>query len=62
MNADGSNGIAADVSAGAKLPWLDEAGWAALGIGVLFAGGTVALLAAAFPRRRASGALAPSAA
>ena len=40
MNADGSRGVAADVSAGARLPWLAPAGWATLG------GGLVALVLA----------------
>lgn len=33
MNADGSRGVAADVSAGAKLPFLNEVGWTAIGVG-----------------------------
>jgi hypothetical protein len=40
MNADGSSGVEADVSAGAKLPFLTEIGWSAIG------GGTLLLLAA----------------
>jgi hypothetical protein len=35
MNADSSRGVAADVSAGARLPWLAPAGWATLGGGLL---------------------------
>jgi hypothetical protein len=35
MNADGSPGVEADVSAGAKLPFLDELGWSAIGSGTL---------------------------
>jgi hypothetical protein len=35
MNADGSRGVQADVSAGAKLPFLTEIGWSALGGGAL---------------------------
>jgi hypothetical protein len=44
MNADGSAGVDADVSTGAKVPFLDELGWTAIGSGsfVLIAG--VALL------------------
>ena len=37
MNADASAGVDAGVSAGAELPWLDEAGWVALGGGTLIA-------------------------
>ena len=33
MNADGSLGVDADVSAGASVPFLDELGWIALGSG-----------------------------
>ncbi|MET0616038.1 MAG: hypothetical protein ABW142_11365 [Thermoleophilaceae bacterium] len=33
MNADGSRGVDADVSAGANIPFLDEIGWSALGSG-----------------------------
>jgi hypothetical protein len=46
MNADGSRGIAADVSAGAKVSFLDELGWSLVGVGtflVLAAGGLIAL-------------------
>jgi hypothetical protein len=44
MNADGSAGVDADVSTGAKVPFLDELGWTAIGSGsfVLIVG--VALL------------------
>jgi hypothetical protein len=44
MNADGSAGVDAAVSAGAELPWLDEAGWTAIGAGLLIlvvAGGLI---------------------
>jgi hypothetical protein len=41
MNADGSPGIDADVSAGAKLPFLTAVGWSSLG------GGAILLVAAA---------------
>ncbi len=40
MNADGSRGVQADVSAGAKVPYLTSIGWGVLG------GGTFLLLAA----------------
>jgi hypothetical protein len=33
MNADGSLGVDADVSAGASIPFLDELGWTAIGSG-----------------------------
>jgi hypothetical protein len=35
MNADGSHGVQADISAAAKLPYLTEIGWTAIGTGVL---------------------------
>jgi hypothetical protein len=37
MNADASRNVDAGVSAGADLPWLDEAAWATIGAGVLLA-------------------------
>ena len=40
MNADGSAGVEADISAGAKLPFLTTIGWSAIG------GGAILLLAA----------------
>jgi hypothetical protein len=33
MNADGSAGVDADISTGAKVPFLDELGWSAIGSG-----------------------------
>ena len=33
MNADGSLGVDADISAGANIPFLDELGWSAIGSG-----------------------------
>ena len=33
MNADGSLGVDADVTAGANIPFLDELGWSAIGSG-----------------------------
>jgi hypothetical protein len=50
MNADGSRGVDADISTGAKVPFLNELGWTAVGSGsfALLAG--VALLVAGFRR------------
>jgi hypothetical protein len=50
MNADGSRGVDADISTGAKAPFLNELGWTAVGSGsfALLAG--VALLVAGFRR------------
>jgi hypothetical protein len=42
MNADGSPGVHADVSAGARLGFLDEAAWVLLGMGLLTLAGAVA--------------------
>jgi hypothetical protein len=55
MNADGSPGVHADVSAGAKLGFLDEAGWVLLGMGGLALAGAAAfvILGARPPRPRA---------
>jgi hypothetical protein len=44
MNADGSAGVRADVSAGAKVPFLDEIGWSALGAGTFLLLTSVGLL------------------
>jgi hypothetical protein len=54
MNADGSRGVAADVSAGAKLPFLDELGWSALGVGGALLIGSLALIVVGMrpPRNR----------
>ena len=51
MNADGSRGVAADVSAGAKIEWLDTVGWVLVGIGGLMAGGAAALVVAGSRQR-----------
>jgi hypothetical protein len=54
MNADGSRGVQADISAGAKLPYLTEIGWSALGGGaiLLFTAATLVVLAVRPPRTR----------
>jgi hypothetical protein len=50
MNADGSRGVDADVSTGAKVPFLNELGWTAVGSGSLALLAGVALLVAGFRR------------
>jgi hypothetical protein len=57
MNADGSRGVAADVQAGAKLPFLDELGVSALGVGGVLLIGAIVLtvLGARSPRRPPEG-------
>ena len=52
MNADGSLGVDADVSAGADVPFLNELGWAALGSGsfALIVGIGLIVLAVRRPR------------
>lgn len=54
MNADGSRGVAADVSAGAKIPFLDELGWTAIGVGgaLLIGALTLTVLGVRPPRNR----------
>jgi hypothetical protein len=52
MNRDGSRGVEADFSAGAKVSFLDELGWSLVGVGtflVLFAG-TLIVIAIRRPR------------
>ena len=44
MNADGSRGVAADVTAGAKIPFLEELGWSAIGGGGALLTGALALI------------------
>jgi hypothetical protein len=63
MNADGSAGVAADVSAGAEIPFLEPLGWSLGGGGVLllFAGGALIALGVR-PRSRSASAPAPVAA
>ena len=54
MNADGSRGVAADVSAGAKIPFLDELGWSAIGVGgaLMIGALTLTVLGVRPPRNR----------
>lgn len=44
MNADGSTGVSAAVSAGAKIPFLAAIGWGALGVGLVLLAGAAALM------------------
>ena len=64
MNADGSAGVAADVSAGAEIPFLEPLGWSLGGGGVLLlvAGGALIALGVRRPRSRTASAPAPVAA
>jgi hypothetical protein len=65
MNADGSAGVDAGVSAGAKVPFLVPIAWGSLGIGVvlLVAAGGILFVSARPPRQRTHGAaIAPAAA
>jgi hypothetical protein len=54
MNADGSPGVQADISAGAKLPYLTEIGWSSLGGGaiLLLTAATLVIFAVRPPRNR----------
>jgi hypothetical protein len=52
MNADGSRGVQADVSAGVKLPFLDELGWSAIGSGTLLLLTAAGLLVLSLRARR----------
>jgi hypothetical protein len=44
MNADGTPGVDAGISAGAMIAWLDDAGWTLVGTGILFLAVAGALL------------------
>lgn len=55
MNADGSRGVDADVSAGAKVPILDEIGWTAIGVGGVMLIVSVGLIVVASLPRNPSG-------
>ena len=52
MNADGSLGVDADISAGADLPYLDELGWSAIGSGAFALILGIGLIALAARRTR----------
>jgi hypothetical protein len=52
MNADGSLGVDADVSAGATIPFLDEIGWSAIGSGAFALVLGIGLIALAARRSR----------
>jgi len=52
MNADGSLGVDADVSAGANIPFLDELGWSAVGSGAFALVLSVGLIALGIRRPR----------
>ena len=52
MNADGSLGVDADISAGANVPFLDELGWSAVGSGAFALILSVGLIALAVRRPR----------
>jgi hypothetical protein len=56
MNADGSLGVDADISAGASIPFLDELGWSAIGSGAfaLVIGAGLIALGIRRPRRVAA--------
>jgi hypothetical protein len=52
MNADGSLGVDADISAGANIPFLDELGWSAIGSGAFALVLGIGLIALAVRRPR----------
>jgi hypothetical protein len=51
MNADGSPGVRADITAGAKVPFLKAVGWSTIGGGILLAGIASAFFALGIGRR-----------
>ena len=59
MNADGSAGVQADVSAGPKAPFLTEIGWTAIGRGAILLA-AAALVCSALARRNRPRATQPS--
>jgi hypothetical protein len=54
MNADGSLGVDADISAGANVPFLDELGWSAVGSGAFALVLSVGLIALGVRRPRSA--------
>jgi hypothetical protein len=68
MNKDGSPGVYADISAGAKVPFLDELGWTSIGSGTILFVAAVGLIVLSVrpprsgPGRQAGPAVAPAAA
>jgi hypothetical protein len=60
MNADGSVGVDADVSAGANVPFLEELGWTTLGSGALAMTFGVALIVLGIRRPRDPSGTAPA--
>ena len=63
MNADGSRGVEAGVSAGAKVPFLTAAGWVSIGAGLtlLIVAAVLVFLGMRAPRDRPTGPAAPAA-
>ena len=56
MNEDGSPGVYADISGGAKVPFLDELGWSAIGSGTALLVGALGLIVLSVrPPRSGSG-------
>ena len=51
MNADGSPGVDAGVSAGARITWLGTLGWSLMGAGILMLAGGTALVVTGARRR-----------
>jgi hypothetical protein len=54
MNADGSAGVDAGISAGARIRWLDEAGWVSTGTGLVLLALAGGMLYLGVRRRRGS--------
>lgn len=62
MNEDGSPGVYADISGGAKVPFLDELGWIGIGSGTALLAGAIGLIVLSVrpPRSGSGSAPAPS--